>query len=305
MSRGGWSTGGLTAGEASGWATSAADTSVSVPPRPAEPGAGTVDLSPRRSTGGEGFRISPGGGDSWRGSEVRVAPMTRGGWSTGGVSEQGGEATAAELPRFSGGAVTGGGGLADRRSGRRRLLAADRTAQRRWLVDGRPHWLGFGRPGRRRSFHQCAAERAFLGRLRRRHQRRRALGAVLRWRRHRIGARLRRRRIARRRNGSAAGHGRRRHPRRRRLQRRRHSQRPAGRWSRRRRPRRQRPLNGSPPASPVSPKPDWGLFRLQHPSLLRVRSKRRHQLWMRGWALIFNESFCCFPPSTVTHRNAA
>ncbi|MCS7042225.1 MAG: FecR domain-containing protein [Bryobacteraceae bacterium] len=156
MSRGGWSTGGVTAGGASGWNASAADSSVSVPVRGTENGAGVIDLSPRRSSGGGmegGIRISPGGGmDSWRGSETRVsprsergipfAPMTRGGWSTGGGAGQGGDVPA-------GGGVMGGG--SSWRTGEGGVMDSSPRSSPRvggggWSTGGRTGWAadGFG-----------------------------------------------------------------------------------------------------------------------------------------------------------------
>lgn len=161
MSRGGWSTGGVTAGGAPGAGLSAADSSISVSPRAAESGAGIVDLSPRRSTGGDGIRISPGAGDSWRGPDVQVtprserftpaAPMTRGGWSTGGAAVVGGETPAAASPRFSGGEVSGGG-RSSWRTGGGVIDSSPRIEPRSggWSTGGRTGWaadgLGSGPP---------------------------------------------------------------------------------------------------------------------------------------------------------------
>lgn len=159
MSRGGWSTGGVMDGGAPGWNTPAAESSVSVPPRSAEAGTGIVDLSPRRSTSGETIRISPGGSGSRLGPDVRVtprserhapvAPITRGGWSTGGASGAGGETPAGASPRFSGGEVTGGSRPSWRTGGEGIIDSSPRFDPRgsSWSSGGRTGWAADGLGG--------------------------------------------------------------------------------------------------------------------------------------------------------------
>lgn len=155
MSRGGWSTAGVTAGGAPGWNVPAAD-SPSSPPRPADAAAGILDLSPRRSTGGDDIRISPGGSDSWHGSGLRAAPrseryapappMTRGGWSTGGAAAIGGETPVTAPPHFSGGEVTGGG-RSSWRTGAGVIDSSPRIEPRSngsWSAGGRTGWAADG-----------------------------------------------------------------------------------------------------------------------------------------------------------------